>query len=221
VSIASPQAKGWNIAAIERLPRGDAGEEIMNRSTFAAAAIAVALTACNKQASNNSANVAAATNAGAEGPAAGNEAMNSGTASTGAIDAAFVTDAMKADNGEVALGNLAQQKGSSTGVKDLGKMLVTDHSAHKQEVAALARKGNVAVTDDLKDEAKAEQTKLQGLSGAAFDKEFVRATVEAHQKDIAKYEQEAKTGDPQTAALANKTLPTLRKHLKAAQALEK
>lgn len=197
----------------------------MNRSTFAAAAIAIALTACNKQASNNSANIAgatnAATNAGAESPAAGNEAMNSGVAWTGAIDTAFVTDAMKADNGEVALGNLAQQKGSSAGVKDLGKMLVTDHSAHKQEVAALAQKANVPVTDDLKDEAKAEQTKLQGLSGAAFDKEFVRATVEAHQKDIAKYEQEAKTGDPQTAALAKKTLPTLRKHLKAAQALEK
>ena len=198
----------------------------MKRSTYAAAAIAVALTACNKQTSNNEAmatnaatNVAA--NAGTMNAAGGNMAMNNGVASSGAIDTAFVTDAMKADNGEVALGNLAQQKGSSSGVKDLGKMLATDHSAHKQEVAALAQKANVPVTDDLKDEAKAEQTKLQGLSGAAFDKEFVRATVEAHQKDIAKYEQEAKSGNPQMAAFANKTLPTLRKHLQAAQALEK
>jgi len=88
-------------------------------------------------------------------------------------------------------------------------------------VAALAQKANVPVTDDLKDEAKAEEAKLQGLSGAAFDKEFVRATVEAHQKDIAKYEQEAKSGDAQSAAMAQQTLPTLRKHLQAAQALEK
>lgn len=197
----------------------------MKRSTYAAAAIAAALTGCNNQASNNSGNVAVATNAAtnAEGNAgvAGNEAANNAVASSGAIDTAFVTEAMKADNGEVALGNLAQQKGSSAGVKDLGKMLVTDHAAHKQEVAALAGRANVPVTNDLKDEAKTEQTKLQGLSGAAFDKEFVRATVEAHRKDIAKYEQEAKSGDAQTAAMANKTLPTLRKHLQAAQALEK
>lgn len=198
----------------------------MKRSTYAAAAIAVALTACNKQTSNNEAvatNAAtnAAANAGTANMAAGNAAMNGATTSSGAIDTAFVTEAMKADNGEVALGNLAQQKGSSSGVKDLGKMLATDHGAHKQVVAALAQKANVPVTDDLKEEAKAEEAKLQGLSGAAFDKEFVRATVEAHQKDIAKYEQEAKSGDAQSAAMARQTLPTLRKHLQAAQALEK
>lgn len=201
----------------------------MNRRTFAAAAVIVALTACNKQATNNAVgNTAAATNAATNmaanagtNAAVANEAANGTVASTGAIDTAFVTEAMKGDNDEVALGNLAEKKGASAGVKDLGKMLATDHAAHKQEVAALAQKANVPVTGDLKDEAKAEQAKLEGLSGAAFDKEFVRATVENHQKDIAKYEQQAKSGDPQTAALANKTLPTLRKHLQAAQALQK
>ena len=198
----------------------------MKRSTYAAAAIAVALTACNKQTSNNEAaatNAATnmAANAGTANMAAGNAAMNGAVTSTGAIDTAFVTEAMKGDNSEVALGNLAEQKGSSAGVKDLGKMLVTDHGAHKQVVAALAQKANVPVTNDLNDEAKAEQKKLDGLSGAAFDKEFVRATVEDHQKDIAKYEQEAKSGDAQTAAMAKTTLPTLKKHLQTAQALQK
>lgn len=198
----------------------------MKRSTYAAAAIAVALTACNKQTSNNEAaatNAATnmAANAGTANMAAGNAAMNGAVTSTGAIDTAFVTEAMKGDNSEVALGNLAEQKGSSAGVKDLGKMLVTDHGAHKQVVAALAQKANVPVTNDLNDEAKAEQKKLDGLSGAAFDKEFVRATVEDHQKDIAKYEQEAKSGDAQSAAMAKTTLPTLKKHLQSAQALEK
>jgi len=198
----------------------------MKRSTYAAAAIAVALTACNKQTSNNEAAATnAATNAatmnGATANAAGGNMAMNGAASSGAIDTAFVTEAMKGDNSEVALGNLAQQKGSSAGVKDLGKMLVTDHGAHKQVVADLAQKANVPVTNDLNDEAKAEQKKLEGLSGAAFDKEFVRATVEDHQKDIAKYEQEAKSGDAQTAAMAKTTLPTLKKHLQTAQALQK
>jgi putative membrane protein len=194
----------------------------MNRSIYAAAAIAVALTACNKQASyNNAAATNEASTAEAENATMANEATSNTAASASAIDGAFVTDAMKADNGEVALGTLAQQKGSSSAVKDLGKMLATDHAAHKQQVAALAQNANIPVTDDLKDEAKAEQAKLQGLSGAAFDKEFVRATVEAHKKDIAKFEKQAKSGDSQTAAMASKTLPTLRKHLQAAEALQK
>jgi putative membrane protein len=152
-----------------------------------------------------------------------NNSMMTNTAATttvSAADQAFLTDAMKGDNSEVALGNLAEQKGASPGVKDLGKMLVTDHGAHKQTLATLAQQNGVAVTNELKDEAKAEQTKLNGLSGAAFDKEFVRATVEDHKKDIAAYEKEAKGTGP-VAEMAQTTLATLRKHLEAAEALAK
>jgi putative membrane protein len=141
--------------------------------------------------------------------------------STAAVDAAFLTEAMKGDNSEVALGKIAQSKGSSQGVKDLGTMLVTDHGAHKTQVAALAQQAGVPVTDEISDEAKTLETKLNGLSGAAFDKAFVDAAVEDHQKDIAKYEQQAKSSDAQTAQLAQQTLPTLRKHLDTAKSLQK
>jgi putative membrane protein len=152
-----------------------------------------------------------------------NNSMMTNTAATttvSAADQAFLTDAMKGDNSEVALGKLAQQKGAAQGVKDLGTMLVTDHGAHEATLATLAGQTGVATTDDLKDEAKTEETKLNGLSGAAFDKEFVRATVEDHKKDIAAYEKEAKGTGP-VAQMAQQTLPTLRKHLEAAEALAK
>lgn len=142
-------------------------------------------------------------------------------ATTGTVDAAFLTDAMKGDNSEVALGKIAQAKGGSQGVKDLGAMLVADHGAHKTQVAALAQQAGVPVTDDLTDEAKSLETKLNGLSGADFDKAFIDAAVEDHEKDIAKYEQQAKSSDAQTAQLAQQTLPTLHKHLDAAKARQK
>jgi putative membrane protein len=190
----------------------------MNRSIILTAAMIAALTACKQTVvvENNTASAAGTTanmvvnNAGIEGA----------TTNTGAIDTAFLTDAMKGDNSEVALGNLAQQGGTSKGVKDLGKMLVTDHGAHKQQLAALAQQLGVPVAGDLKDEAKVEQTKLNALSGAAFDKEFVRATVEDHQKDIAAYEAQAKGTGP-VADMAKQTLPVLKKHLAAAEALQK
>ena len=169
----------------------------MNRILLATAASALALAACN----NNGA------------------ANNDLTVNTLTVDNADLGNA--ADMNTAALGKIAQSKGASQGVKDLGTMLVTDHGAHKTEVAALAQQNGVAATDDIMDEAKTLETKLDGLSGAAFDKAFVDAAVEDHQKDIAKYEAQAKSGDAQTAALANKTLPTLRKHLEAAQKLQK
>ncbi len=185
--------------------------------TFAAVAI-LALAACKQNraednmtapglnATDNLDMTANATNAAAA------------TTTVSAADQAFLTDAMKGDNSEVALGKLAQQKGAAQGVKDLGTMLVTDHGAHKTTLATLAGQTGVATTDDLKAEAKTEETKLNGLSGAAFDKEFVRATVEDHKKDIAAYEKEAKGTGP-VAEMAQTTLATLKKHLETAQKL--
>ena len=191
----------------------------MNRTTLAfLLSTAFALAACGSR--NDADNVAGADDLNATVSNDMNSAADMNTAA-GTVDSAFLTDAMKGDNSEVALGKIAQSKGSSQGVKDLGTMLVTDHGAHKTEVAGIAQHNGVAVTDDIMDEAKTLETKLNGLSGAAFDKAFVDAAVEDHQKDIAKYEAQAKSGDATTAALANKTLPTLRKHLETAQKLQK
>jgi putative membrane protein len=48
----------------------------------------------------------------------------------------------------------------------------------------------------------------------------VRATIEDHKKDIAAYEKEAQGTGP-VAEMAQQTLPTLKKHLEAAQKLQK
>ena len=133
----------------------------------------------------------------------------------------FLTDAMKGDNSEVKLGNLATTQGSSQGVKDFGKMLVDDHGKAKDEVAQLAMSMNIPTTDETKPEADAEYTKLQGMNGADFDKELVSYMIEDHKKDIAKFQEEAKSTDPDPVTqLASKTVPTLQKHLDTAQSLQ-
>jgi len=141
------------------------------------------------------------------------------TGTTGAVDAAFVTEAMQGDNSEVAIGQLAQTKGTSQKVKDFGKLLVDDHGAHKEELRTLAGTAGLPVTDEPTPEGKANLDKLKALSGTEFDKQFKSMMIEDHTKDIAKYEKQAASGDAQTAALAQKTLPTLRKHLDTANAL--
>ena len=190
--------------------------------TLTAAAV-LALAACKKTTETNNMaaldlnatdNIAMTANTPATNEAGTN------TAAAGQVDADFVTSSIKGDTAEVAIGQLATTKGSTRAVRDFGQMLVTDHGAHKATLATLAGQTGVATTDDLKTEAKTEETKLNGLSGAAFDKEFVRATVEDHKKDIAAYEKEAKGTGP-VATMAQQTLPTLKKHLEAAQKLQK
>lgn len=187
----------------------------MKSLKLALIASACLIAACQK---NDTSNDMAAndTTVGDENIAIDNGVAN-GTAS--AIDTAFVTDAIKGDNAEVAIGNLAADKATSQAAKDFGKMLATDHGAHKDKLAALAVTAGITVPDTPSDEGKANLDKLKGLSGAAFDKEFKRLMVDDHTKDIAKYEKQASSGDAQTAALAKETLPTLHKHLDTANSL--
>jgi len=130
----------------------------------------------------------------------------------------FLTNAMKGDNSEIKLGQLAADKGQSAGTKTFGQTLVTDHTKAKQQVADLDRSMGISPTDEMMPKAQAEYTKLQAMSGAAFDKEFASYMVDDHKSDISDFEAQTKATD-QTAKLAQKQLPKLRKHLKMAQSL--
>ena len=133
--------------------------------------------------------------------------------------AKFLGDAIKGDNSEMTLGTLAAKRGGSKAVRSFGRMLRTDHGKAKVDAVAAARREHVAVPSGMMPEARTEYAKLQRLSGRAFDREFARYMVDDHQKDIAKFEAQTRTGDRTTAALARRTLPDLRKHLATAQRL--
>jgi len=136
--------------------------------------------------------------------------------------AQFLTDAIKGDNGEIRMGQAARDMGSSQGVKDFGKMLVDDHTKHKQMVSQVAQAMNVPVPSDTTPEADSAYKMVTGMSGKGFDKDFISAMIEDHKKDIDNFQKEADSGDPaQVTDLAKQSLPTLKKHLETAQSLQK
>jgi putative membrane protein len=64
----------------------------------------------------------------------------------------------------------------------------------------------------LKDEEG--MNKLSGLSGDAFDREYVNMMVKDHEKDVKEFEKASTNAkDSDVRAFATKTLPTLREHL--------
>jgi putative membrane protein len=132
----------------------------------------------------------------------------------------FIKKAIEGNFAEVSLGQLAQQKSGSDGVKQLGQQLVTDHSqANEKAVQAANSIGVTPPTQPSKDQQDTQQ-KLSGEAPADFDRDFVRLMVDDHQKDIADYQKEARdNADDPAGQYATQTLPTLQKHLSMAQAL--
>jgi putative membrane protein len=64
------------------------------------------------------------------------------------------------------------------------------------------------------------KSKLQVLSGQAFEKSYIKGMIQDHEEDIAEFKKEAASGqDPDAKAFANATLPTLEAHLKKIQAI--
>lgn len=137
-----------------------------------------------------------------------------------ASDPAFLMDAMKGDNSEVALGAMAQKQDASAKTRTFADMMVRDHGAHKLKLATLARTLHVEATDDLTPDGMKARDMLAKLRGAPFDAAFKQHMVADHQKAIAKYLDAAQHGkNAAVRKLAAQTLPTLRKHLAAAQGL--
>jgi putative membrane protein len=135
-------------------------------------------------------------------------------------DAKFLTEAVRGDVAEVKLGELAQQRGQTEGVREFGEMLVNDHSNALKKTAELAKDLNVIPPAQPSPEQMQKHDAMARLSGAEFDQEFVAAMVKGHREEIAKYEKQAASGQSKVAKLAEDLLPTLKEHLAMAERLQ-
>jgi len=133
----------------------------------------------------------------------------------------FIKDAIQGNLAEVAVGKLAQQKGNSDAVRSFGQMLATDHAEANEKAMGAASTLGVAPPTAPARKQQAVYDKLDKLSGEAFDRAFAKNMVDDHKKDIRTYEKEAKKSNDPAAGYANDALPTLKKHLEAAQSLER
>lgn len=138
-----------------------------------------------------------------------------------AADVAFVTSAAGGGMYEVEAGRLGAARAANGEVKSFAQMLVEHHTHSNNELMALVRAKGMAPPTTIPADLRAKLNQLSGMNGAAFDREFIRnAGVQDHQMQIAMFEQASRTAtDPDLKAFIAKTLPVLRQHLQAAQAL--
>ena len=129
-------------------------------------------------------------------------------------DATFFKHAAEGGIAEVEAGKLAQDKGNSQAVKDFGAMMVKDHSAANDKLASIASSKNVSLPKTSSASQMASKTKLEALSGDAFDKAYIKNQVKAHLETVTLFKKEiASGGDAQAKSFASETLPTVQAHL--------
>ena len=144
------------------------------------------------------------------------------TSASGSTDQQFLNFAAETDMAEAHLGQLAADNASAQEVKDFAQMLVTDHTADYQQVGTLATKAGLTIPKGLDAQHEKMVAPFEKLKGAAFDRRYVHEMVVGHTKAIAEFKREATDAqNPDVKAYASQTLPTLEKHLQAAQDLEK
>lgn len=134
-------------------------------------------------------------------------------------DAEFLKEAAEMQIEKINLGKLAQQKGSSPSVKELGKMMETDHTIAFTELKALAQSKSVSIPTSITEDSNNSYKKLEDKSGNDFGKAYSEMMVEHHQDAIELYEKAStRSKDPEISTWASKKLPGLRTHLKHAEA---
>lgn len=129
-------------------------------------------------------------------------------------DAQFLVDAAVIHRQEISLGKLAQQKGTTNHVKELGKMMEVDHTKALAELTTMAKTKNISLPTAQTDNGQDAYNKLNQKSGNDFGKEFSNMMVDGHKDAIALFEKASTDcSDLEIKAWAASLLSALRTHL--------
>ncbi|MGH9753293.1 MAG: DUF4142 domain-containing protein [Blastocatellia bacterium] len=132
----------------------------------------------------------------------------------------FLSDAARGGMLEVQLSNLAEQKASGNEVKQFGEHIATGHSQLGQKLQQVASNLNVTLPQTLEPAQQNVVSRLERLSGKAFDREYLKAMVSDHLKDISEFERAAsQMTNADIKQFVSEALPILRDHLKMAREL--
>jgi len=144
--------------------------------------------------------------------------MTGNTVVTQSNDKMFIRNALQGGMAEVELGKLALQKSSNDDVKQFAQRMVDDHTKLSDLLKPIADQMQIKVPDSPSRKDKKAMTKLQALSGDAFDKAYMKDQVKDHEKDQKEFKQEASSAtDPQLKQVATQGEQIITEHLQMAK----
>lgn len=196
-------------------------------SAMGVATLAISVSACAGDRSPNANNNATTGDGGA-----GNAAVGTSGPGTAAGEREFVQEQMAMGEAEIALGELAQQRGSHPEVKRFGEMMVRDHRMAGQELKELLSKNNTNQTTTAAGTEPARNTNahadhedaledLRKASGSEFDRKYIDRMVKDHEEGVRDVERQAENAtNADVRQWAAKTLPKMQQHLERAKMIQ-
>lgn len=136
------------------------------------------------------------------------------------IDADDFVDEVSAKGiAEVESAKLALEKSKAPDVQAFAQKMITDHTSANMELAGIASRKNLEVSDEAELTTKAKKFVLEQRDGESFDEAYANNQVEAHEDTIELFQRAAVSDDAEIATFAKTTLPKLQHHLKMAKEL--
>jgi putative membrane protein len=130
-----------------------------------------------------------------------------------AQDTQFLQESHQTNLAEIAAGHLAQQKGKSQTVKNLGAKFVTDHTKLDQSLKSVANSVGVSLPSTPNSSQQAVEK---------FDNLFVTSQFAGHTQAMQATQTEIDNGsDPKVVKLASDSLPVIESHHQALEAAAK
>lgn len=135
-------------------------------------------------------------------------------------DAAFLKTVAARQQSEIELSELAMARAGSDQVKHFAERMIQDHTKASQELHALISTLGAALPHDAPRSLTQQKGKLSGLSGAAFDRAYLRHQIADHKKNVSEFAATSKKlKNPQVREWAFATLPVLKEHFLLAKGL--
>ncbi|MGH7594572.1 MAG: DUF4142 domain-containing protein [Gemmatimonadales bacterium] len=140
-------------------------------------------------------------------------------------DATIVAIYDAANTADIETGGLGARKGSTAKVRDYGAMLVTAHTAARQQGRDLAKKLGVTPTPPKDDQSAVQHAaamkQLRALSGKAFDRAFLQHEIDYHKAVIGAVQSTLLPAiqNAQLKALVVQVAPVFMQHQQAAEQL--
>ena len=137
-------------------------------------------------------------------------------------DKKFLTTASQANVDEIKLSELAQEKATNPAVKAFADKMVTEHKQIGESMKPFADSWGLTAPDGPDADHQKEWDKLNGLSGADFDKEYIDEMVTDHTAALSLFTKEAKdTKDVKFKAAVIKAKTKVAAHKNMAYDLKK
>ncbi|GAB3422760.1 DUF4142 domain-containing protein [Massilia agilis] len=173
----------------------------------------------SKGSSGSQGNSGSSATTGGAAAAGATAAGTTGKSTLAKGDETILKNMAQANISEIEAGKLAQSKSSNDQVKSFAQQMIDDHTKALNDVQQLAQQKGVTLPTEPDAKHKAMATKLQAMSGDAFDKAYMaQAGVADHKKVHSMLlSDEKKAKDPDVKALASKMAPVVEQHLKSAQ----